>query len=192
MKTISEEHLFPKQISIRSNLYAFFSLGIQKLRGTSKDKSCFPATRASSHLLCPRGPCCCPSLAGSGLSSAWTACPLMFSRPADSSKPTADPACLEWFPALKIHKLLHHIPKNTNLCMYTDGLGDCPLRITLLHYYKVIYFSALCSVRLTPCNEPMERMVRRERKAEHRISNTLSCYLDCHGWAEAFLRGMQS
>lgn len=141
----------------------------------------------------PGGPTAAPRLLAQASPSAWTACPLMFSQPADSSKPTTDPACLEWFPALKIHKLLHHIPKNTNLCMYTDGLGDCPLRITLLHYYKVIYFSVLCSVRLTPCNEPMERMVRRERNAEHRISNTLSCYLDCRGWAEAFfLRGMQS
>ena len=71
--------------------------------------------------------------------------------------------------------------------MYTDGVGVCPVRIT-----QVIYFLALCFIRLMPCNELMERMVRRERKAECEISNTLSCYLDCHGWAKAFLRGMQS
>lgn len=66
----------------------------------------------------PGGPTAAPRLLAQASPSAWTACPLMFSQPADSSKPTTDPACLEWFPTLKIHKLLHHIPKNTSLYVY--------------------------------------------------------------------------
>lgn len=187
MKTTSKEQLFPKQIFIRSNLYAFFSLGVQKFWGTSKNKSHIQATRSSSCLLYPRWPYCGPLFAGSGLPFCLDSLPLDVLPTCDSPKPTTDPACLEWFPTLKIHRLLHHIPKNTSVCMYTDDLGDCPVHIT-----QVIYFSALCYIRLMPCNEPMERMARRERKAEREISNTLSCYLDCHGWAEAFLHSTQS
>ena len=107
----------------------------------------------------PKWPYCSPLFAGSGLPFCLDSLPLDVLPTCDSSKPTTDPACLEWFPTLKIHRLLHHIPKNTSVCMYTDDLGDCPVHIT-----QVIYFSALCYIRLMPCNEPMERMARRERK----------------------------
>lgn len=155
-----------------------------RIWGTSKNKSHFQATRSSSCLLYPRWPTVTPCLLAQASPSAWTACPLMFSQPATLLNPPLIQPVLNGFLPWRFTDCFITF-KNTNLCMHTDDLGDS------CTYYSGDFVSALCSIRLVPCNEPMERMVRRERKAEREISNTLSCYLDCHGWAEAFLRGTQ-